>query len=223
MCGRFVQKNLSEKIAAEFAAEDHATAWKPSFNIAPTTRIPVIRNAPSGRELIEMIWGLRPSWAQPDKKLPLMHNARSETVHKLPSYREAFKTRRGIVPASGYFEWKSGTPKQPFYFQRRDGRQLAIAAIWETNPDIGETVSLLTSSPNAEAGAVHDRMPVILTEDSWTRWLDPTPLSAQEAAILLEPAPDGLLELWPVDPAVGNVRKNSPDLLAPHQEDTFLF
>ncbi len=215
MCGRFTQFKPIEEIAREFHAPDPDIDWQASFNIAPTVQVPVVRRSQDDRELTLMRWGLIPSWATPDKKLPLMHNARAETVAKLPSYRSAFKTRRCIVPANGYMEWRAGTPKQPFYFQRADGRQLAFAGIWEHNPEAGDTVSIITTSPNKEAGEIHDRMPVILSETYWERWFEESPLTDGERQQVLRPAPDGTLSVWPVSRAVGNVRNNSPANIEP--------
>lgn len=173
MCGRYARKGSSEVVFSFFEINDIRIQWTPNYNIPPTAKIPVVRQTSESRELVEMVWGLRPSWAKPDAKLPMMHSAKAETVAKLPSYRSAFKSRRCIVPASGYFEWMAGTPKQPFYFERDDGNPLAFAGIWESNPDAGETVSIITTSPNAGAGRIHDRMPVILPRDSWQRWFTP--------------------------------------------------
>lgn len=204
-----------KEIAREFQAVEPDIELPPSFNIAPTALIPVVRPNNDDREITLMRWGLVPSWATPDKKLPLMHNARAETVAKLASYRSAFKTRRCIVPATGYLEWRAGTPKQPYYFQRLDGRQLAFAGIWEHNQEAGNTVSIITTSPNKDAVRIHDRMPVILSETSWERWLEETPLADDERQQVLKPAPDGTLSVWPVSRSVGNVRNNSPANIEP--------
>lgn len=157
-----------------------------------------------------MRWGLIPSWAKPESKLPLMINARAETIATKPAYRSAFKTRRCIVPATGYFEWQKlpdGT-KQPFYFTRKD--PLAFAAIWE-----GETVATITTEPNKEAAQVHNRMPVILNFNQFDRWLEPTPLSEEECRLFLHSLPDGSLYCHPVDRRVGSVRFDDPSLIEP--------
>jgi len=114
----------------------------------------------------------------------------------------------------------AGTPKQPFYFERDDGNPLAFAGIWESNPDSGETVSIITTSPNTEAGKIHDRMPVVLKRDSWQRWFIPEPLTDEERGQMLVPALDGTLKIWPVGRAVGNVRNNGPELIEFLQEGT---
>lgn len=180
VCGRYVRKDSAEVIYSFFEIYDIRLTWQPSYNIPLTAKIPVVRQTSNVRELVEMTWGLRPAWAKADTKLPLMHNARAETVSKLPSYGAAFKACRCIVPASGYFEWMEGTPKQPYYFERDDGNPLAFAGVWESNPEAGETVSIITTTPNSEAAKIHDRMPVILRRGFWQRWLAPEPLTDEE-------------------------------------------
>lgn len=142
----------------------------------------------------------------------MMINARSETVSSKPSYRSAFKSRRCVVPASGYYEWQKladGT-KQPFYFERQDGQPMAFAAIWE-----GETVATITSEPNAEAAPIHNRMPVMLEQEHLARYLDHEPLTDEERNQLLAPSPGGTLKVWAVDRRVGSVRNNDPGLIEP--------
>jgi len=196
-----------------FEVSDARAAWKPSFNVAPSTLVPVVRLQDDGRrELVELNWGLVPAWVKEDSKHSPMINARAETVATKPSYRNAFKSRRCIVPASGYFEWKKlpDGKKQPYYFQRRDGRMIAFAGIWE-----GQTVATLTTEPNAEAAAVHDRMPVILEKENFARFLKAEPLGDEECRGFLSPSPPRTLVSWPVDRAVGNVRNNNPGLILP--------
>lgn len=193
MCGRYVRKDNAEVVYSFFEINDIRLTWKPSYNVAPTTAVPVIRQTFESREILEMTWGLRPAWAASEKKLPLMHNARAETVAKLPIYRSAFKTRRCIVPASGYFEWQAGTPKQPYFFERSDGHPIGFAGFWEHNSTSGDTVSIITTAPNSEAGKVHDRMPVILRRGFWERWFSADPLTDDERERMLAPAPDGAL------------------------------
>jgi len=218
MCGRYVNK-LGEVQYSFFEINDIRIEWRPRYNIAPTVEIPVVRQVePGHRELVGMRWGLRPSWATPEKKLPPLHNAREDTVAKLPSFRSAFKTRRCLVPASGYFEWAKAT-KQPYYFERKDGFPMAFAAIWEHNKDVGDTVSTITTVPNGEASRIHDRMPVILRREFWPRWFDPSPLTDEEREKMLVPAPDGALNIWPVTRAVGNSRNEGSELILPISGD----
>lgn len=203
-------------IFSYFEINDVRIPWNPSFNVAPTTQIPVIRSEDGGkREMVELRWGLIPFWVKPDAKLPMMINARAETVATKPAYRDAFKKRRCIVPASGYYEWQKlpdGT-KQPFYFERADGSPLVFAGLWD-----GETVATITTMPNKEAGAVHDRMPVIFEKLNFEQFLDPDPLDDKEREALLVPSQNGTLKAWPVGRRVGSVRNNDPGLIDPIPE-----
>lgn len=219
MCGRYVNRLTGEVVASFFEVNDIRIEWNPRFNVAPTTTVPVVRlKEDKCRELVGMKWGLRPFWAKPDAKLPPMINARAETVVSKPSYRAAFKSRRCLVPASGYYEWQklAGGPKQPFYFTRKDGNPIAFAGIWEAgNDDSPDTVSIITTEPNADAAQIHDRMPVIMKRDRWETWLAPEPLAAGDVTEYLAPPPIGLLSIYPVSTAVNSVRNDGPRLIAP--------
>src|SRR5215468_5614512 len=135
MCGRYVLKEPLDLLQRLFAySSSEIRQLRPRYNIAPSTKIPVVRCSVDGhRELVEMRWGLIPAWAKDPKSLPPMNNARSESIASKPSFRAAYKSRRCLIPASGYYEWqKRGTgPKQPFYFHARDDQPLAFAGLWE--------------------------------------------------------------------------------------------
>jgi putative SOS response-associated peptidase YedK len=231
MCGRFVVALPTGELFETFSVVGPYMPV-PRFNIAPTTGIPVVKLAEEGREIVEMRWGLIPSWAKPDAKLPLMINARAETVHTGGAFRSAFKSRRCIVPASGYYEWRASsfTPrtnaqKQPFYFRRRDGKPIAFAAVWEAGrlkDQVIPTVATITTDPNADAALVHDRMPVMLEREDFDRWLDPAPLTDEERAKFLAPRPVGELEIYAVDKRVGSIRNDDPHLIEPIAKDTLL-
>ena len=217
MCGRYVNKLIGEAVFSFFEVNDIRIAWRPRYNVAPTTEVPVIRLAEEGfREVVGMRWGLRPFWAKPDAKLPLMINARAETIAEKPAYRAAFKKRRCLVPASGYYEWqqRGKGPKQPWFFERKDGFPIAFAGIWEAGlEDHPETVSIITTTPNQETAEIHDRMPVILRRRFWKRWFEPMPLSDEERRDILIPAPDGSLALREVSTAVNSVSNDDPTLI----------
>ena len=180
-----------------------------------------MRCGPDGkRELVEMRWGLIPAWAKDPKTLPMMHNARSESIAAKPSFRSAYQARRCLIPASGYYEWqKRGTgPKQPFYFHAPDGEPLAFAAVWETwRPQKGDPVlsaAIVTCAASAEFAAIHDRMPVILQDGAQRdHWMRPNPLDEAAAAQLLAPAADGFLVAQPISTRVNAVRNDDPSLL----------
>lgn len=204
MCGRYVIKDSRERFAEFFDIDAVLCSTTIRYNIPPATDIPVIRLQEDKRILDEMRWGL-------DGK---MINARAETVHRLPMFRDAFASRRCIVPASGYYEWRklpNGT-RQPYFFTRKDRLPIAFAGLW--NPGDPKSVATITTEPNAEASAVHHRMPVLIGRNAIARYLRPGPLTDSDRREILAPAPDGLLDVWPVSRRVGNVRNQEPELLA---------
>ncbi len=188
---------------------------RPSFNIAPTATIGIVREHPAGeREIRPAVWDLRPPWVKPGERRPPLHNARGETVHSLRSFRDAFRERRCLIPASGYYEWRR-SDKQPFYFSRRDEHPLAFAGIYEVSAAGELFCSIITTTPNAEAAAIHDRMPVILRREYWARWFEPRELTEEERLAMLVPAPADTLSAWPVTREVGAVRNDNPGLILP--------
>lgn len=220
MCGRYVRKD-GTAVFSFFEINHVRISWEPNYNVAPTMKIPVIRLDDDGaRELVEMTWGLRPFWAKPDVNLPMMINARAETVATKSSYRSAFKSRRCIVPASGYHEWQKlpQGKKPPFYFERKDGPPLAFAGLWD-----GETVATNTTEPNRETSPVDDRMPVIINTVNLARFLNPEPLTVAEQRAFLPPVADGTLNARPVSTRVGNVRNNDQGLIEPVPSEGELF
>lgn len=228
MCGRYVAKSDPAKIAALFKIEvlgEGAADLGENFNVAPSQRIAVV-DAPQGVRQLEVVrWGLVPSWSKEAKVGARMINARAETVDTKPAYRHAFKVKRCIIPADGFYEWQRFGPKlkQPNYFHSAAGdAPLAFAGLWEvwrdkTDPDAAplRTACIVTTSANATMAPVHDRMPVILPEAAWDGWLDPA--NADTAALkgLLVPAADDLLDAYPVARAVGRVANNGAHLLDP--------
>jgi putative SOS response-associated peptidase YedK len=222
MCGRYVLKEPLDLLQRLFAySSSEIRQLRPRYNIAPTTKIPVVRCAADGtRELVEVRWGLIPSWAKDPATLPPMINARSESVAAKPSFRTAFKSRRCLIPASGYYEWqKRGTgPKQPFYFHARNNEPLAFAGLWESwRPPEGDAIvsaAIVTCAASAEFAPIHDRMPVLLTEaKARDEWLSPRPLDEAAAAVLMRPAPAGVLEARPIATRVNSVRNDDPSLI----------
>jgi putative SOS response-associated peptidase YedK len=159
---------------------DQQLIFEPRYNIPPTVDIPVIRFADGKRRLSMMRWGLLPPWTKDPKKSPLLNNARAETVAEKPSFRSAFKKRRCLIPASGFFEWKKeGQLKQPFYFSRPDDKPLAFAGLWETWNDI-ESCTIITTEANELMAPIHDRMPVVLGDNDYATWLDPEATSLEK-------------------------------------------
>ncbi len=219
MCGRYTlapgQGNW------EFA--DIRIQWdgKPRYNIAPSQRAPVIITERGIPVLREMRWGLVPSWATDPKIGFSLVNARSESVATKPAFRGAFRHRRCLVPADGFYEWQTvGKSKQPWRFVRPDRQLFAFAGLWEcwTDPlrsgEILETFSLLTTVPNETVLPVHDRMPVILENDGIGPWLEPS-TSIQVLEGLLRSYPTAHLIRYPVSDRVGNPRNDGPDCIDP--------
>ena len=204
MCGRFALKAPKAELIDHFdlAACDYPIR----YNIAPGTNIPVIRRSPEGQRVLHLLrWGLIPHWAKDPTIGARLNNARSESVTEKPAFRDAFRRRRCLVPADGFYEWKAeGKIKQPFYFSAVSGTPLALAGVWEswTAPDgtIVRTVCLLTTQANALMAPVHDRMPVIVGKEHWGAWLgDPV----ENVVALMKPCASENLQAWAVDRRVG--------------------
>jgi putative SOS response-associated peptidase YedK len=224
MCGRFTQRPTSE-IAAIFAAEDRLNDVGSHFNVAPTQRIAVVVERPDNeRAVVGYRWGLVPSWTDRNVRAPTrMFNARAETVALRPAYRGLLAKHRLIVPADGFYEWRRGPDlaRQPYYIRRADGRPLALAGLWAAwhdpesprDNDPLRSATILTTVPNTITGQIHNRMPVILSEFDWDRWLDPTLTDPTSFFPLLGPAPDDLLEAIPVGSLVNSARNQGRELV----------
>ena len=222
MCGRFTQRPTSE-IAAIFAAADRLDDASERYNVAPTQQIAVVVERPdSERAVVGYRWGLVPFWTK-GKAPSHMFNTRAETVVVRPPFRGLLAKHRLIVPADGFYEWQRGpgAAKQPFYIRRADGRPLALAGLWTTwhAPEAPEeaaplrSATILTTAPNGLLGHIHDRMPVILAEADWDRWLNPAVTDVADFLPLLQPAADDLLEAIPVGPLVNSSRNQGPELV----------
>ncbi|MFQ3673311.1 MAG: SOS response-associated peptidase [Aggregatilineales bacterium] len=218
MCGRYTLAAAPEAIQQAFDLESVPSGLTPRYNIAPTQPIPVITNQ-SPRALTFVTWGLIPSWAKDASMAAQLINARAETLAEKPSFRSAYKYRRCLVPADGFYEWmKDGKVKRPQYIYRRDHALFAFAGLWErwNSPDGSEVLSatIITTEPNATIAPLHHRMAVILDPSDYKIWLDPDADPAVLQA-LLRPAPDDLLALHEVSSAVNNARHDSPDMIEP--------
>lgn len=231
MCGRFAVIRQMEELARLFEAGlIRMEPYEPNYNVAPTTSIPAVVNEGGARALTGFTWGFTPSWAKARRDGPRPINARRETVATSGMFRDAFKRRRTIIPADGFYEWKKeGSGKQPFFIHRADGEPLAMAGIWERwiDPEGNletplESCAIITTSANDTMAQLHNRMPVILEPEDWERWLDPDVVDSEQLADLLDPAEDHVIAYHPVGPDVGNVRNNRPDLVQP-MEQTKLF
>ncbi len=219
MCGRYTLIANAEAIRLlfEVPAFDERLVV-PRYNIAPTQPIVVVREGPKGRELVPVRWGLIPWWAKDPGSLPLMINARAEGLAEKPAYRDAFKYRRCLVPASGFYEWqKRGKgPKQPFFVHPGDETPIAFAGLWETwlGADGSEidTAVIVTTDANQLLLPIHERMPVVLASEDFAKWLSPQ-VTPDEAAALLKPAREDLFALTPVSTLVNTVENDAPSLV----------
>ena len=192
------------------------------YNIAPTTMIPAIRMAEEDqrREAVPLQWGLVPWWSKDAKSGAKLANARSEGIAAKPSFREAFRKRRCIVPASGFYEWQTvGRLKQPWFFQLRDESPFVFAGLWERWRSVDgvelQTCSLITTTPNEVVRALHDRMPVILRGGAIETWLDRTIGEPAQLKPLLAPLPGAEMKSTPVSARVNSVSFDGPECIEP--------
>ncbi|MFT3686402.1 MAG: SOS response-associated peptidase [Phycisphaerales bacterium] len=231
MCGRYTHKfkwkELHDLLArgkwpARLAQADEAALFAANFNVAPTQSAPVIRVATdaggkvSGVEVVRLKWGLAPLWAKEPDRGPI--NARAETVASNAMFRQAFASRRCVVPVSGFYEWKKheGDAKQPFYITRADDRPLLLAGLWERwgkDDQCVETFAVITTPANQFMSSVHDRMPAVLEPESVAMWLEPQS-DPDKLTSLLAPAPDGVLQMHPVSTRVNSPRNTGEELTA---------
>lgn len=223
MCGRFTSTTSAADLADLFDADaDGVPQLDTDFNVTPTSACYIVREDADHRVLDVVRWGLVPSWARDPAVGPRLINARCETAAEKPSFRNAFRRRRCLVPIDGFYEWAvipGHRRKQPFHLRARDGRPLAVAGLWESwrSSDASDaplrTCAILTCPPNATVAPIHDRMPVILGPDEWSAWLDPGNDDAEALQSLLDPAPDDLLDAWPVSHAVNDVHRKDEQLI----------
>ena len=216
MCGRFAFYSPSEATVALFGV-DGSLSVEPRFNIAPTQYVAAIRDSSQrDRELVMLRWGLVPSWAKDPAIGNRMINARAETVAEKPSYRSAFKHRRCVVLADGFYEWRrEGDVKVPYFISLKSEQPFGLAGLWEnwTDKVSGEsmqTTTVITTEANDFMQPLHHRMPVIVQPDSATEWLSGSMEYLETAA---ERTPE--LRAWPVDRRVNNARNEGADLIDP--------
>lgn len=221
MCGRYTISTSPDALARLFGAAGRLPNFPARYNAAPTQILPIVRrDARGGRELALARWGLVPSWSKgPDARFSMI-NARAETVTTKPAYRGAFRRRRCLVPASGFYEWQVGEGgKQPWYFSLVSGKPFAFAGLWEhwigASGDELETFAIIVTEANTRVAPVHDRMPVILDPDEYARWLDEEDVPTREVLAVLDPFPAEPMAAWPVSRRVNSPKVDEPALLAP--------
>lgn len=224
MCGRFTHKLSWTDIVRLYRLTDPEPpqGWSARYNLAPSQIAPVIRRNPDtgARELAMLRWGLVPFWAKDEKIGYSCINARAETVATKPAFREAFRRRRCLVLASGFYEWRGeGKVKQPYHFTCADGGPMTFAGLWERWEKGAaplESFSIIVGAANQQVQPYHDRMPVILTPEVWDRWLDPA-AKVHALTSLLVPY-GGTLQIDRVSRAVNSPKNDTPDLILPTNE-----
>jgi putative SOS response-associated peptidase YedK len=219
MCGRYTLASPTERLAEEFGVDAASIELAPNYNVAPTQQVAAVLDEGGQRRLEVLRWGLIPPWADDPGIGSRMINARSETAPGKPSFRRAFRERRCLIPADGFYEWqRTNGAKQPYYIHMEDGRPFAFAGLWESWSKGGEgevrTCTILTTGANALVGEVHDRMPVILAHDAYDVWLDPAS-ERDELTGLLAPYPEDEMEAYPVSRFVNSPSNNDPRCIEP--------
>ncbi|HTF70364.1 MAG TPA: SOS response-associated peptidase [Edaphobacter sp.] len=224
MCGRYARRSDKQKLAEHFAVHGPSLPdFGPSWNVAPQTFQPVVRlNRGTGeREIVLMRWGLIPFWAKEPSIGLRTINAKAETITTTPAFREAIKYRRCLVPADAFYEWVQldAKNKQPFAIALKSGEPYALAGLWEKWKDREAdaellTFTVITTDPNEVVQPMHDRMPVIIPEKDYERWLQPGDPD-RPPIDLLRPFDADKMTAWKVDKAVGNVKNDRSELIEP--------
>ena len=224
MCGRArLSSDVSEiKLVFSIPPDRPTPNIAPSWNVAPTDPLPVVRydTRASERSLDVMRWGLVPFWAKDIKVGFANINAKAEGIEGKPAFREAFQRRRCLVPVDNFYEWKkTATGKQPYAIALADRQLMALAGLWETwRSPVGERIrsfAIITTTPNELCAELHNRMPVVLKPEGWPAWLGEEHADAPHLKALLTPYPSEEMVAWPVSPRVGNVKNNDPSLIEP--------
>ncbi len=237
MCGRFTLASDAEALHQTFFDFGMPLDLSPRYNIAPTQDVAVIANTlpdtgehPETGQVEFFHWGLIPSWAKDPKIGNRMINARSETLSEKPSFRNAYKRRRCLILADGYYEWKQipgDRNKQPVYIRLKSQQPFALAGLWEVWQADGmdeplRSCTIITCPPNAFLEEIHHRMPVILPQNAYAEWLVPDERSSDVLQPLLVPYTDAEMEAYPVSRFVNRPTNDSPECIAPFEVSQFL-
>ena len=222
MCGRYTLRRTAGEVAEAFEATPLGDVdWPgPRYNIAPTQNALFVRaGAEAGRELAQGRWGLVPFWVDDPDDFPTLINARAESAPEKPSFRDAFRKRRCLVPADGFYEWQkqNGGPKQPFHIRLRDDRPFAFAGLWERwgereEGDCFRSYTILTTDASDLVATVHDRQPAFLLPGDYDAWLDPSSSKDELQEMLTPVEPEGL-ELRPIGRRVNDPSNDDPSVL----------
>jgi putative SOS response-associated peptidase YedK len=223
MCGRYAITTAPEAIRALFRYREQPN-FPPRYNVAPTQPIPIVRLANGERQFALVRWGLIPAWVKDPKAFSLLINARGDSVLDKPAFRNAMRYRRCLIPADGFYEWQETGrgPRRPFFVRRKDGAPFAFAGLWECwmgpNGEEMETAAIVTTEASRSLRPIHPRMPVIVPPEAYDLWLDCTHVDAMTAAAAIAPAPDALLEAYPISTKVNRADNDDASLIAPLNE-----
>ena len=213
MCGRYTLKTPVDTLAEQFQIDEHPSSLTASYNVSPTQQVAAVFAEGGKRKLEMMHWGLIPSWANDPAIGNRMINARAETVAVKPSFRKAFRKRRCLMLADGFYEWqKTDTGKQPFYIRMEDGSPFAFAGLWESweNGRQMRSCTIITTDANNVVDDIHNRMPVIFHPENYGLWLNPDFEEKEPLSALLKPYPAEAMEAYPVSRRVNKPSNNKP-------------
>jgi len=221
MCGRYAA-TLPPEMMAELFKLLNRIDYPPRYNIAPTQPIPVIWEQEARRTVQLVRWGFVPGWVKDPREFPLLINARAEGLLEKPSFRDAIRRTRCVVPASGYYEWMKGPDgkKRPYYITLENDEVMAFAGLYSTwmgpQGEEVDTAAIVTVEPNLEISSIYDRMPAILRgEQAIDDWLNTRHVEGREAIKLASPPPPGAMKYHPVGKAIGSATAEGPGLIRP--------
>jgi putative SOS response-associated peptidase YedK len=226
MCGRYLIITNPDEFRRLLGYPEQPN-FPPRYNVAPTQPVPIVRRTEGERHFALVRWGLMPPWVKDPKNFTLLINARGESAHEKPSFKNAMKRRRCLIPADGFYEWKGeGAAKRssarPWLVRRKGGGALAFAGLWDTwsgpNGEEMESCAIVTVEASPLLQQVHHRMPVMLRPEAYDAWLDCDNVRAEEALSVVSVIPDAQLETYPVSPAVNRVANDGPEVIAPYTE-----
>ena len=218
MCGRYTLRTPVDTLAEQFDLDEYPSSLTASYNIAPTQEVATVVEEDDKRKLEMFHWGLIPSWAKDPQIGNRMINARAETVDEKPSFRSAFKARRCLILADGFYEWqKADNGKQPFYIHMKDGSPFAFAGLWETwkNGEELRSCAIITTDANDLMNEIHHRMPVVLHPENYGVWLDPDFDEKDPLKDFLKPFPSEEMEAYMVSRRVNKPSNNEPSVVEP--------
>ncbi|MCP5247988.1 MAG: SOS response-associated peptidase [Candidatus Accumulibacter sp.] len=226
MCGRYALDAPRSRLSWRFDL-DECVVVEARYNITPATDIPVIRQSPAGQRVLHLLrWGLQPHWSRQPASGARLINARGESLADKPAFRDAFRRRRCLIPASGFYEWQTIADearrlrRQPYYISLKSTETMAFGGLWEswTTPtgEVVRSCCIVTTAANDLLHAVHDRMPLILAAEQWPAWLA---APAAEVVPLIRPLADAELQCWPVSQRVGQASNDDPALIVPLAEE----